>query len=420
MSRLRRFFERRSAPDGYGSVGSESWDFGMVWRGGGGYVSVERAQQLSAVFAAQRILTDAVATLPIHTYRKVGGVRVSHPDPPWLQFVPPVDTQVAVMTMGMLSMLCDGNAFFATPRDALGVPTRLVPLDPDAIEVRRDEGSDEIYFEALGRRWSRYDVLHIPGLIMPGRLRGMSPLAYAREVIKGAKSAQEFGTGYFENFGVPPAVIEIPPIPAGSGTAHRSASNPEDADRIRANEIAKTWRENHGGANNAGKVAVLMGGAKLSTISVSPEDMQWMEARQFGVQEIGRFYGVPSHMMNDASNSTSWGSGLAEQNVGFAQYTLRPYVVRFEQAFRWLLHTHGEGEAFTRIEMDALLQGTTKERYEAHAVGIKSHFLTINEARALEDLPPVEWGDRPPVFNPAVTDVLEAQGLPKESEEDEE
>jgi HK97 family phage portal protein len=156
--------------------------------------------------------------------------------------------------------------------------------------------------------------------------------------------------------------------------------------------MASTWNETHGGTANAGKIGVLIGGAKLNTIAISPEDAEWLDSKRFTVSEIARFYGVPPHLIADASNSTSWGSGLAEQNLAFGQFSLRPDVTRIEDGHDRLLYTHGAGGVFTKLNLDALLRASLSDRYEAYKVGIDAGFLDDDEVRALEDLPPREPG----------------------------
>lgn len=373
-------------PAGYGVPGYGSWDPGMVWNSwvtAGSTVTTEQALRLSAVFGCWRILSEAISTLPIDTFRRSAGTRVPYrPRPDYLSFNPPQESKISYLSQVMLSFLGDGNAFVATPRDKLGVPVDLVPLQPDLVTVCREKG--RVYYEVAGvdQEWTPLEIMHIPYMLPPGALRGLSPLQCAREVVDGGRKAQDYGRNFAANMAVPPAVLEIPGM--GSG-------NPE-AEKERARMIATTWKETHGGAN-AGNVGVLLGGAKLTTIAISPEDMQWLDSRKFGVSEIARFYGVPPHLIADASNSTSWGSGLAEQNLAFGQFSLRPWIERIEDGHGRLLTTHGLGDVFIKLNLDALLRASLKDRYESYAVGIDKRFLTPNEARRLEDLPPLPGGD---------------------------
>jgi HK97 family phage portal protein len=369
-------------PDGYGQAGFGGWASGMVWHssvGAGAAVSPEQAARLSAVFGCWRLVSNAIATTPGATFTRAGEVRRPYPTPSYLGFDPPQRSRIAYFMQVELSLLADGNAFVATPRDKLGTPLDLIPLDPASVEVCREKGV--IHYEVGGEKYGELDIMHIPGMLMPGALRGLSPIGAAREVIEGGLSAQRYGTSFLGNQAVPPAVIQVP-----------SGGGDPQAEREKAKKIGQVWQETHGGSN-AGKVAVLVGGAELKTIALSQKDSQWLESRQFSVVEIARIYGVPPHLIADASNSTSWGSGLSEQNQTFGSFTLQPDCARIEEGHDRLLTTAGLPEVFYRLNLDAKLRSAPKERAETTDIRIKNRSLTINEARALEDQAPVAWGD---------------------------
>lgn len=369
-------------PDGYGLAGYGGWSQGMVWHSSIGTANVtnEQAVRLSAVYGCWRLLSDALATLPLDTFTRQGGIRKPYrPRPTYLDFQPPQSGKIAYLSQVVLSLLADGNAFVATPRNDLGVPLDLVPLDPSMVEVVRK--ASEISYRVQGETYGWLDIMHIPGMLFPGALRGMSPIQAAREVIDGALKAQEYGANFAANMAVPPAVIEVP-----------SSGGDPQVEREKAKRVGQLWQETHGGSN-AGKVGVLVGGAQLKTIAISPEDAQWLDSKRFSVSEIARFYGVPPHLIADASNSTSWGSGLAEQNQTFGSFTLQPTTERIEEGHGRLLTTHGLPDVFVKLNLDAKLRAAPKERAETTDIRIKNRSLTINEARALEDQPPVPWGD---------------------------
>lgn len=376
-------------PSGYGIPGAGQWLDGMRWESWGtGPATADEAMRISAVFACLRLLSEAISTLPLDTFIRSSGMRRPYrPRPAYLSFDPPMVSRISYLSQVMLSLLTDGNAFVATPRDELGVPVTMFVLDPCQVKVERRGSS--IVFVIDDRIYSDYDIMHIPGMMLPGQLRGVSPLRAARDVIDGGRKAHEFGSAFMGNHAMPPGVIEMPDDPT-QGNA-----------RERARAVAQMWNETHGGAANAGKVGVLLGGATLKTIAVSPEDAEWLDSKRFGVSEIARFYGVPPHLIADASNSTSWGSGLAEQNLAFGQFSLRPWTERIEEGHGRLLTTHGLPDVFVKLNLDALLRASLTDRYASYQVGISTQFLTINEARKLEDLPPVPWGDQPPSTTPA-------------------
>lgn len=362
-----------------------TWVDGMVWHNfpGSTAVTTDSAMRLSAVFACLRLLSEAIATLPVDTFVRVDGTRSPwRPRPKYLSFDPPQGSRINYLSQVMLSLLTDGNAFIATPRDELGVPLDLVVLDPGRITIDRvpvagpdgrRRGTRIRYrvdsTEDLDPRW---DLMHIPGMTLPGQLRGLSPIGYARETIGLGLAAQGFGRSFFENGALPGAVIEAP--------------NGMSDDAIK--RWKATWNGSHQGVGNANRVGVLTEGAKLNKVSIQPDDAQFLETRQFQVPDVARIFGVPPHLIADASNSTSWGSGLAEQNLAFGQFSLRPWMERVEEAHTRLLTTHGLTDVFVKLNLDALLRASLKDRYEAYEIGIRNEFLEIDEARATEDLPP--------------------------------
>lgn len=369
MSILRSIFGRETVYD------SGPWGQGMVpFRGPGQTdVNTDSALCLSAVFACMRLISEAVATMPLDVFVRADGARLPlNPQPDYLAFQPPSRSRIDYLSELMMSLLSDGNAFVATPRDDLGVPLDLVVIDPSKVEVVRDEVGRDAY-RVGSDTYGPLDVMHIKGMTLPGRRRGLSPLGYARETIELGLNAQRFGAAFFANGALPSAVIEAP-----------GQFSQEAADRVSA-----VWNSRHQGTGNAAKVGVLTNGAKFARVTIAPDEAQFLQTRQFQVPDVARVFGVPPHLIADASNSTSWGSGLAEQNLAFGQFSLRPWVDRIEEAHGRLLTSHGERNAFVRLNMNALLRAGTTERYEAHRVGIASGFETVNEARLLEDLPPL-------------------------------
>lgn len=386
MSRLRRALRSRKSIDQaledgtYGVPGFGSWGSGMVWNPGGG--ASASSMRISAVYACIRLLTDAIATLPADTYTRRGPERIEYPKPSYLRFDAGL-TRAQYLTQVMMSLLIDGNAFTYVVRSGRGIE-ELLPLDPTKVEVRRGKRGPE--YVISGEVFSTLDIVHIPALVQPGGLRGLSPIGVAREVIDIAGEAQNHGRSWFANAAVPPAVIKVPPSEGHS-------PNQSEVDNERARRVAKAWNDTHGGTSNAGKVGVLIGGAELQTVAVPNKDSQWLESRQFSVQEIARIFGVPPHLIGDASGSTSWGSGLASQNLTFGQFALRPWIERIENGHDRLLSSDGLPEVFWKLNLDALLRSSLDDRYSSYAMGIRSGFLTPNEARAWEELPPVEGGD---------------------------
>jgi len=394
MSRLRSLFgveERSFAPVSIPPPSDGGWGQGMVWNQGSSPVSTDSAMRLSAVFACLRLLSEAIATLPVDTFVRSGGTRRPYrPRPAYLDFQPPGISRINYLSGLMLSLLTDGNAFVGTPRDDMGDIIDLVVIDPYKVTVdwvpatARQPG--HVSRTIGGVEVDPMSLIHIQGMTLPGALRGVSPIAYARDSIGLGLAAQDFGRSFFENGALPSAVLEAPGEMSEAG----------------AKRWRDTWNGGHQGPGNANRLGVLTNGAKLTKVSIAPEDSQFIETRAFQVPDIARIFGVPPHLIADASNSTSWGSGLAEQNVAFGQFSLRPWLERIEDAHSRLLTTDGLPEVFVKLNLDALLRAAPKDRYETYAIGIENHFLTIDEARALEDRPPLPNGEGAGFINPMI------------------
>jgi len=153
------------------------------------------------------------------------------------------------------------------------------------------------------------------------------------------------------------------------------------------------WRAANSGVDNAHRVALLTEGAKFSKVAMSPDEAQFLQTRQFQVPEIARIFGVPPHLISDATNSTSWGSGLAEQNIAFSMFSLRPWLERIEAGFNRLLFAEtADRMKFMKFNLDEIKRGAPKERMELWATGLMNGIYSIDEVRAAEDMPPLPDG----------------------------
>src|SRR5690606_27678298 len=155
--------------------------------------------------------------------------------------------------------------------------------------------------------------------------------------------------------------------------------------------------EKYLGAMNAGRPFIAEGGQTVSTISMNPEDAQMLESRAFSVEEICRLFGVPPHMVGHTEKSTSWGTGIEQQTLGFVKFSLRRRLKRIEQALMKQLLTADDLARGITIEfnLEGLLRGDSTGRSKFYESGLRNGWMTINEVRALENMPPVEGGEVP-------------------------
>ena len=345
-------------------------------------VNERTAMQMTAVYSCVRILSEAVAGLPLHFYRYTedGGKEkaVGHPLYFLLHDEPnPEMTSFVFRETLMTHLLLWGNAYAQIIRNGRGEVMALYPLMPDRMSVERD-GNGQLYYEyTLGADdvptvkggtvvLPPSEVLHIPGLGFDG-LVGYSPIAMAKNAIGMAIACEEYGAKFFANGAQPSGVLEHP------GTI-------KDPARVR-----ESWQSTFGGSHNANKVAVLEEGMKYTPISISPEQAQFLETRKFQIDEIARIFRVPPHMVGDLDKSSF--SNIEQQSLEFVKYTLDPWVSRWEQSMaRSLLTAEEKKGYFVKFNVDGLLRGDYQSRMNGYAVGRQNGWMSANDIRELENL----------------------------------
>nr|DAZ62499.1 MAG TPA: Portal [Caudoviricetes sp.] len=389
MGIFAKMFKARDKPQNR-AVGS-GYTFFMGGTSSGKVVTERSAMQMTAVYACVRILSEAIAGLPLHLYRyKPDGGKEKAIDHPLYLILhdepnPEMSSFVFRETL-MTHLLLWGNAYAQIIRNGKGEAVALYPLMPNKMSVERDENG-RLYFlyyktsdEAGGRNESvvlrPYDVLHIPGLGFDG-LVGYSPIAMAKNAIGLSMATEEFGSKFFANGAAPSGVLEHP-------------STIKDPQRVR-----EAWQSQFGGSSNSGKIAVLEEGMKYTPISIAPEQAQFLETRKFQINEIARIFRVPPHMLADLEKSSF--SNIEQQSLEFVKYTLDPWVIRWEQSIQRTLFTPTEKrQYFVKFNVEGLLRGDYASRMSGYATGRQNGWLSANDIRELENMdriPPEEGGD---------------------------
>jgi HK97 family phage portal protein len=343
-------------------------------------VTDETAMQLLAVAACVRLLSDAVSGLPFDAVRAKGEIRETIEPAPAIVADPFGGTATAGLptrrqgfVQMMVSLLLRGNAYcLVLARDSYGRPQRLRVLHPDRVSVEFDAYGQRTY--KIDRKpVDREDVVHIMGMGMPEAPTGMSVIAYARQSIGLGLAAEEFGARFFGEGAHMTGVVEID----------------ADLDVGRARQIKENFSASHSGLKNSHTVGVLSGGAKWKPISVSPEDAQFLGTRAAQNLDIAMIFGVPPHMLGQVDKTTSWGTGIEQQGLGFLAYTLSSWLGRFEDAFSAMLPKPQSA----RFNADALLRTDTAGRYAVYTAARSTGIMTVNEIRALENYAPIDGGD---------------------------
>jgi HK97 family phage portal protein len=338
-------------------------------------VSRRSSLQMVAVYACQSLIGDAVASLPVDHYTTISG-RKEYFDrsPRWVKQPNMYQTSYEFWFRVVISLLSDGNAFIYTARNDRGDIQNLYCLHPGNVQILDGPFGDNRYevSDDKGNIQGQYDgsqILHIPAFTVPGVSRGLSPIDTAREAIGLGLTAEEFGSRFFEQGTTMAGVIE-----------HPGAPRPDEAKLLR-----DMFRKTHAGVKNSHSVGVLTGGATFKPITLSPEQAQFLETRRFQKAEIALLYRVPAYLV-DSSVSSTWGTGIEEQNKFFVDQTLMPWIVRIEQSVSTFLLP---GLQYIRFNVDARLRAKTKDRYESYQTALNNGFLNADEIRAMEDMAPL-------------------------------
>ena len=369
-------------------------------------VNERTAMQTTAVYACVRILSEAVASLPLNLYRYTdnGKERVyDHPLYHVLHDEPNEEMTSFVFRETLMShLLIWGNAYAQIIRDGRGQVLALYPLLPDKMQVDRAENGELYYIYSRNSEENpnfkdtgdiilrKEEVLHIPGLGFDG-LIGYSPIAMAKNAVGMTIACEEYGASFFANGATPGGVLEHPGVL-------------KDPAKVR-----DSWHSVYGGSKNAGKVAVLEEGMKYQQIGIPPEEAQFLETRKFQINEIARMYRIPPHMVGDLEKSSF--SNIEQQSLEFVKYTLDPWVCRWEQAMmKDLLLPQEKKDYFIKLNVDGLLRGDYQSRMNGYSVARQNGWMSANDIRELEDMNPIPAEDGGDLYlvNGSMTKLAEA------------
>lgn len=399
LQKMANFFNSRPVtvyePDGWPGIASEP----------AGEVSESSALALSAAWACLNLLVGTQASLPLMVYRQQGSARIVARDHPLYRILhdsPNADqTSLDFWEMQCLALELKGNAY--AEKDFVG--SRLIgltPVHPETVTARRRSDGEIEY------RWTLYgvtrvgtsaDLLHIRGF-GGSPLGGLSTLTHARQALGLAGAINRAALSTFVHGLRPSGVLSFDKV-----------MNPAARE-----ELEKLLAAKFMGAMNAGRPMLLEAGGKWEQITFNPEDAQMLESRAFSVEEICRFFGVPPFMVGHTEKTTSWGSGLEQQILGFQKFTLRRRLKRIEAALMKQLLTPADVAAGITIEfnLEGLLRGDSAARASFYTALLNAGVMTINEVRALENLPPVQGGDVPRMQSQNVP-ITQATGAPTPS-----
>lgn len=327
----------------------------------------EGSLRLAPVYAAVRLIADAVAGLPLQALReRPDGTRVRATGPSLLDDPAPTGTTFDWVHRAVTSCLLSGNAIGIEVAWRAGWPTAVQWLDPDEVQVHEGEGRAELFYE--GRPLAGEPIVHIPAMVLPGRVWGVSPIRMHQLTVESGILAARFGRDWFRNGSVPSAILE----------------SEQMVDKDTATILKQRFKEAAAGRD----VVALGAGAKYKPISIPANESQFIETQQLTATQIAHIFGVPPEMVGGTSGDSMTYANVESRASHFVTFTLRPWLVRLEQAFTRLLP---RGQV-ARFAADALLRADTLTRHQAHDLAIQGGWKTPDEVRALENLPPLPGG----------------------------
>lgn len=367
-------------------------------------VTEKSALSVTAFWSAVATISDTLGELPIRLIRKdaSGQSEEVRDHDVWsrLKYSPNTAmTSIVFKSTVQAHALTHGNGYAYIRRNRLGRPIELWPMLPQTTYPEMRDGRTMYNAQMKDGTYKLIEarnVLHIPGMSMNG-VTGLSILQCQRETLGGAIAKNRYGTRLFANGAKPSGIMSFP-------------------GKIRDPESVKRQVEQATNGENAHGLMVVGGDVKYAPISLPPEDAQFLQSRDFDVDEVGRMFRLPAHFLNKMGQATF--NNLEQMGTHFVRHTLQPWVTRWEQEITRKLLTRDEiadGMEF-KFNVDALMRADIKTRYETYEKGINTGFLTRNEARRMEDKAPLPGLDKPIMpLNMAETGAPSAEPEPSDS-----
>lgn len=355
--------------------------FGLGRTGTGVFVNEHTALTLSAVWRAVSLISGTVAGLPLKTFRtlpddtreRVGSFLDNPAGPNGM-------TVFAWVELLMIHLLLHGNAFLLHITDGLGRLLGLQLIHPQHVSIDETALPEKRFTVTLHSGetivLTPQQLTHIMALTLDG-VRGLSPISVARESL-GIYRASEFAAARM----------------FGSGLTISGFMTPRDDEDLTeddALQLKESLRQRFTGLENAGDIPVVNRRLEFHEIMMSSRDAEFLDSRKFQIDEVARWFGIAPHLLMNTETQSNWGTGIEEQHRALSRHTLMPWTKRVEQALSKLL----VGARFAEFDHTGLQQPTSKDEVALLVTQIQSSLLTVNEARRIRNLPPLEGGDIP-------------------------
>ena len=343
-------------------------------------VSAESALTFSAVWAAMRILSESISTLPVGVFRKEnnGDNTEITTDLAFLVKYQPNSYQnkITFYEKIIMDMLSDGNSYVKIVRNGAGRVIELLPLNYSDVEIYTLE--NKLYYsdEKTGETHDSENILHFKMITGPDGIKGLSPIEQCKNAIGWGMDVQTYSSTFFKNGGKLSGILE----------SDRALSE-QAIDRLR-----NSFNSNYGTLSGSNQTAVLEEGLKYKSISVTPDQAQFLASRQFSVEEVARIFGIPPHLLRDLSKSSF--NNIEMQSQEFVSYSLMPYITKIELEMSLkLFRKNVIGREYIKFNVNGLLRGNVKDRADYYKTAITNGWMSVNEVRQKEDLNRIEDGD---------------------------
>ena len=389
----------------YGDPEERAISFQTVWgsgdqlelqTGSATLVNEDTVFQVNAIFSAVSLISDTISTLPLDSYIRRDGERFAfRPRPAWVQ-KPDVDTtKEAFYGSVIVSLLLDGNAFIRVFSNRQGEIVNLVVLNPKDVEIQRN-GVGRVMFRVEGEKklLSSDEVVFIPDVVRPGKIRGVSRVEALKENFGLAIALENYAAKFFGQGTQTSGIIEYP-----GKLTQEQAQNLQQSFDIRH----KGWKKSH-------KTGILSNGATYKPTSVSNDQAQFIDSRRMAVEDVARAFNIPPHLLG-LPGTNSYAS-VEQNNLAWVTHCLRPIVQKLEGALSPLMARSNGGEnAFIKFTLDGLLRADIEARNRSYSTGLQAGYLTINDVRRFEDLSPIDDASANTVRVPLANVNVEAADL---------
>lgn len=385
MSFLKRVF---SAPDPpYQPPETRNWSisdpavvtlFGGQPSLAGVSVTEQSALGLSAVFRSVTLIAGGIATLPLRAIEARNGItqRVDS----WLDNPAGGLTRFELVETTLAHLLLNGNAFLAHVYGGAGQILGVSPIHPQAVSVDVDKQGNKTYKVSLNdgttQRFTDQTMTHIKWLSLDG-IRGLSPLQLARNGAFGTSLAADRSAASLFGSGMRASAI---------------ATFDDDTTEEEAKAAQAGLDRALTGEQNAGRIALINRKLSIHPWQLSNEDAQWLQSREFQIEEIARIYGVPATLIGLSDKQSSWGTGIREMHQAMARWTFMPWTTRIEQRLSLLLPATRKAE----FDYRDLLAPDPQTEIELLIKQVEARLLSSAEARAILNRAPLPKTEQEP------------------------